>query len=74
MDTKGNPVRYKTVEKNCQVRRNVFCINYEDCLDYAIMKRWPGFSCERCDQYEAEDQVRQDMIGNLVNPFDSIFD
>lgn len=59
---RGNPVRYHAVEFCDQVRRNVFCRHYDDCLDHAISKRWPGFSCDKCDQYECEEQTREYMI------------
>ena len=51
---KGKPVRYMAVENSEEVKRNVFCRNYGDCLDYSIRKRWPGFSCRDCENYERE--------------------
>ncbi len=48
------PERYIAVESSDKVRRNVFCLNYGRCLDYAILKKWPGFSCDRCGGYEQE--------------------
>ncbi len=51
---KGKPVRYMAVDSCEEVRRNVFCRNYSDCLDYAIHKKWPGFTCQKCDSYEQE--------------------
>jgi hypothetical protein len=48
------PVRYMAVESCDEVRRNVFCRNYGDCLDLAIRRRWPGFSCQSCQSYEQE--------------------
>ncbi|MHC1729782.1 MAG: hypothetical protein AB9866_27890 [Syntrophobacteraceae bacterium] len=51
---KGTPVRYMAVESCDKVRRNVFCLNYGDCLDLAIHRKWPGFSCQSCDCYEQE--------------------
>jgi hypothetical protein len=50
----GNPERYIAVESCDKVRRNVFCLYYGDCLDYAIRKKWPGFSCRSCECYEQE--------------------
>jgi hypothetical protein len=50
----GTPVRYSAVESCDKVRRNVFCRSYSDCLNLAIRKKWPGFSCERCTSYEQE--------------------
>jgi len=48
------PVRYMAVENCYEVRRNVFCRYYGECLDLAISKRWPGFSCLNCESYEQE--------------------
>ncbi len=51
---RGTPVRYMAVETCDKVKRNVFCTNYSDCLNQAIRKKWPGFSCEKCNDYEQE--------------------
>jgi len=48
------PVRYMAVESCDEVRRNVFCMHYGECLNMAIRKRWPGFSCQNCESYEQE--------------------
>ena len=50
----GTPVRYMAVESCDEVKRNVFCRNYGECLNYAIAKKWPGFSCHSCESYERE--------------------
>ncbi len=51
---RGTPTRYMAVETCDKVRRNVFCVNYNDCLNLTIRKKWPGFSCEECGAYEQE--------------------
>ncbi len=48
------PIRYMAVESCDQVKRNVFCKNYNECLNLAISKKWPGFSCQQCESYEQE--------------------
>lgn len=48
------PERYMAVESCDKVRRKVFCRNYGECLDYAILKKWPGFTCRNCGSYEQE--------------------
>ena len=48
------PERCIAVESCDKVRRHVFCRNYGECLDYAILKKWPGFSCQNCGSYEQE--------------------
>ena len=50
----GKPERFMAVESCDEVRRNVFCRYYGECLDYAIRKKWPGFSCQSCECYEQE--------------------
>jgi len=50
----GKPERYMAVESCDKVRRNVFCRNYGECLNYTIRKKWPGFSCQNCECYEQE--------------------
>jgi len=50
----GKPERYMAVESCDDVRRNVFCRYYGECLDYTIRKKWPGFSCQGCECYERE--------------------
>ncbi len=58
---KGKPVRSMAVENSEKIRRNVFCRKYGDCLDYAIRKRWPGFSCQDCESYEQETLNREEL-------------
>ena len=60
---KGKPVRYMAVENSEEVRRNVFCRKYGDCLDYTIRKRWPGFSCQDCESYE-QDMLEGDVLSD----------
>ncbi len=48
------PIRHIAVESCDQVKRNVFCRNYNECLNLAINKKWPGFSCQKCECYEQE--------------------
>ena len=48
------PERYIAVESCDKVRRKVFCRNYGECLDYAILRKWPGFTCQNCEGYEQE--------------------
>lgn len=35
--------------------RKLHCRKYDECLDVADKKSWPGFSCERCSAYEPQD-------------------
>jgi len=42
--------------------RNLFCPNYDPCLDLALAERWPSWTCARCPlfslRHEAEELVR----------------
>jgi hypothetical protein len=58
---RGKPSPYMAAENSEEVRRNVFCQKYGDCLDYAIRKRWPGFSCQDCESYEQEMLSEQEL-------------
>ncbi len=31
--------------------KNVYCENYNSCLDYALKKDWSNFSCTKCSSY-----------------------
>jgi hypothetical protein len=31
-----------------EFQRNLFCGNYDDCLDEAVKKGWNSFTCVRC--------------------------
>lgn len=44
-----NPVKssdYKLGQKN------IFCPNYNECLDYAAKRLWPAFDCSQCKYKE----------------------
>lgn len=55
----AKPIPCAGVTSVSQVKRQVFCSNYEACLDKAIVKNWQGFSCERCAGYEREQWDRE---------------
>jgi len=35
--------------KNNKGGRNLFCIHYGHCLDYAIKSAWDSWNCTKCD-------------------------
>lgn len=41
----------ESVNPSC-VPRKVLCASYGLCLDVALTKSWPGFSCERCGDFQ----------------------
>ena len=57
------PVRYMAVGSCEEVRRNVFCVHYGECLNLTIRNRWPGFSCQDCESYEQE-MLEGDALNN----------
>ena len=34
--------------------RNVFCKNYNECLDHAIDQSWLSWNCERCELFSSK--------------------
>ncbi len=46
------PIQCQSVESPSEVRRFLFCKQYEACLDYAVKKDWDNFTCEQCECYE----------------------
>ena len=63
----SRPIARGPVESMSQVKRNVFCRSYGRCLDQAIMKKWSGFSCERCHAFEREKMDMKDWCRELDN-------
>lgn len=41
--------------KNGAPPRNYFCEQYNECLDFAIQKKWDTFSCEYCKEYNLKE-------------------
>lgn len=35
------------------VQRNVWCTNYDSCLDQAIKYEWPTFTCSYCSAFQS---------------------
>ena len=40
--------------------RRVFCKHYDECLDFAVAKRWQGFHCGECRAYEPVQMERDE--------------
>ncbi len=49
-----SPTMSPQVTAVAAVPRNVLCQHYSHCLDLAVLKGWPGFSCEHCQHCEPE--------------------
>ena len=49
-----NPTAYEQVNSLSEVQRKVLCAHYGACLELAIERNWPGFSCSECDGFQME--------------------
>ena len=54
------PIRLEIVSKgitdnqpSAETHRNLFCPRYDKCLNEAVKKGWPGFSCIQCESFHA---------------------
>ncbi len=52
--SKPRPIPFVSVTNANEVRRKVFCLHYDYCLDHAILLGWRGFACDECDSFERE--------------------
>lgn len=48
-----NPRRCPCYSRHTAVERNVWCQNYDRCLDLAVEQQWEGFTCSHCDAFQA---------------------
>ena len=48
--------------------RQLDCTNARACLEVAIRRGWPAFTCSSCTSYQPPDQVQQrrDVIGLMA--------
>jgi len=49
-----NPVPAQIANRPSDVERRVLCSRYSECLDICLSKRWPGFSCSKCNDFDFE--------------------
>ena len=55
MKIKNNPTEWRQLlVEEVDMYRFIDCKNYNNCLDLAIEKEWPGFNCLGCSQFESE--------------------
>lgn len=48
----ANPIASRVARSPSQVDRRVMCARYGNCLDFAIKRKWVGFSCRKCHAFE----------------------
>ena len=48
-----NPLRFAAIDESQEASgiRRLHCRSYDDCLDVACARRWPGFTCAGCDAF-----------------------
>lgn len=49
-----NPIPTQTANRPSEVKRRVLCSHYSECLEICLSKRWQGFSCSECQDFEFE--------------------
>ncbi|RMG10952.1 MAG: hypothetical protein D6729_18710 [Deltaproteobacteria bacterium] len=42
--------------------RNLFCPEYENCLNVAVKKGWPSFSCQECPMFAGGMDTWEDQM------------
>jgi hypothetical protein len=47
--------------------RNFFCPFYHKCLDVAVEKDWPGFTCRKCGYRDQGVQADPDPLFSVVS-------
>ncbi len=58
----ANPIAAPPVDSLVQVKRNVFCSNYNECLETAIIKDWDNFSCTACRFLDGSRQLGDEWL------------
>ena len=43
-------------KQSVEMHRNLFCQNYDGCLDEAVKRGWNSFTCVRCDFYHTNNE------------------
>ena len=46
-------------KRPCSNARNTDCLYIKQCLDVAVKKKWPGFSCEECELKDSKPRVAE---------------
>jgi hypothetical protein len=69
-DAKPNPVELPTPinpeggrNQSVEMHRNLFCLNYDACLDVAVKESWNSFTCVRCAFYHTKPEEMGGMEG-----------
>lgn len=56
-----NPRPAREIPDPGLVSRFVWCIRYEQCLNFAVGMGWAGFSCMFCDDFQAATWGQEDL-------------
>lgn len=44
------------LRQSVESHRNLFCANYDGCLDEAVKRGWNSFTCVRCALYKTTEE------------------
>ncbi len=50
----ASPIEHELVERH----RSLSCAEYDLCLDLALLRGWPSWTCRRCTQFLVRREVR----------------
>jgi hypothetical protein len=48
-------------ERGVEGHRNLFCGNYDACLDEAVKRAWNSWTCTRCIQFAVQPQIESSI-------------
>jgi hypothetical protein len=48
-------------ERGVEGHRNLFCGNYDACLDEAVKRAWNSWTCTRCTQFAVQPQIESSI-------------
>lgn len=48
-----DPLRRELAEQHVYEHRSLFCARYDACLDEAVRREWPSWTCAHCPCFEA---------------------
>ncbi|MEW6777597.1 MAG: hypothetical protein AB1405_14965 [Bdellovibrionota bacterium] len=64
------PTNLQFAVEDVSAHRFFDCTNYDECLDIAVRKKWPNFTCQECpiwafhkQRQQAEEEARAEGSG-----------
>ena len=66
MELVGNPDECEPFERyEAEDHRNLYCNQYENCLDRAIELEWKSFSCQRCYRFQYRKSMKEKFFKSI---------